>query len=80
MYVKCQEQASRVASPTAAIIDAQSVKGAEKGGARVALHGYDAGKKVKGKSVLQTHTEGEFVMNTLIVARHWVSEQARSAR
>jgi transposase len=29
-YVRCREQASRQASPTAAIIDSQSVKGAEK--------------------------------------------------
>ena len=32
LYVKCREQASREASPTAAIIDSQSVKSAEKGG------------------------------------------------
>lgn len=49
LYVKCREQAEREASPTAAIIDAQSVKSAEKGGAHVDPHGYDAGKKVKGK-------------------------------
>jgi transposase len=34
LYVKCREQASREASPTAAIIDSQSVKSAEKGGPR----------------------------------------------
>ena len=34
LYMKCRQQASREASPTAAIIDSQSVKGAEKG----ALH------------------------------------------
>jgi len=33
LYVKCREQAARDASPTAAIIDSQSVKSAEKGGA-----------------------------------------------
>ena len=33
LYVLCREQAGREASPTAAIIDSQSVKGAEKGGA-----------------------------------------------
>ncbi len=49
LYVKCREQAAREASPTAAIIDAQSVKSAEKGGAWIDPHGYDAGKKVKGK-------------------------------
>ena len=34
LYVKCREQASREASPTAAIIDSQSVKSAEKGDLR----------------------------------------------
>ena len=32
LYVLCREQAERQASPTAAIIDSQSVKSAEKGG------------------------------------------------
>jgi transposase len=32
LYLKCREQADREASPTAAIIDSQSVKSAEKGG------------------------------------------------
>src|SRR3954463_8072042 len=32
LYVECREQAHRAASPTAAIIDSQSVKSAEKGG------------------------------------------------
>jgi transposase len=49
LYVKCREQAAREASPTAAIIDAQSVKSAEKGGAHIDPHGYDAAKKIKGK-------------------------------
>jgi transposase len=34
LYVKCRQQASREASPTAAILDSQSVKSAQKGGAR----------------------------------------------
>jgi transposase len=34
LYMKCRQQASREASPTAAIIDSQSVKSAQKGGAR----------------------------------------------
>lgn len=37
LYVRCREQAGREASPTAAIIDSQSVKGAEKGGRRTRL-------------------------------------------
>ncbi len=32
LYVKCREQACREASPTAAILDSQSIKSAEKGG------------------------------------------------
>ena len=35
LYVKCREHAGREASPTAAIIDSQSVKSAEKGGIRL---------------------------------------------
>ena len=34
LYVECREQEEREASPTAAIIDSQSVKSAEKGGHR----------------------------------------------
>lgn len=32
LYLKCREQAGREASPTACVIDSQSVKSAEKGG------------------------------------------------
>jgi transposase len=35
LYVQCRERAEREASPTAAIIDSQSVKSAEKGGPRL---------------------------------------------
>ena len=37
LYVECREKAGREASPTTAIIDAQSAKGAVKGGARLRL-------------------------------------------
>ena len=37
LYVQCREQEEREASPTAAIIDSQSVKSAEKGGRRSIL-------------------------------------------
>jgi transposase len=49
LYVRCRERADREASPTAAIIDSQSVKSAEKGGRCIDPAGYDAGKKIKGK-------------------------------
>jgi putative transposase len=51
LYVKCREQVWREASPTVAIVDAQSVKSAEKDGAHIDPHGYDAGKKIKGKKL-----------------------------
>ena len=47
LYLKCREKAAREASPTACIIDSQSVKSAEKGG--LASSGFDAGKLIKGK-------------------------------
>jgi transposase len=48
LYMACREQIGREVSPTACVIDSQCVKSAEKGG-RVDPHGYDAGKKIKGK-------------------------------
>jgi transposase len=48
LYVQVRELAGKEASPTAAVIDSQSVKAAERGGATIDPIGYDAGKKVKG--------------------------------
>lgn len=48
LFVQVRELAGKEASPTAAIIDSQSVKAAERGGATVDPVGYDAGKKIKG--------------------------------
>jgi hypothetical protein len=39
LYVECREEAEREASPTACIIDSQSVKSAEKGGPNMILTG-----------------------------------------
>ncbi|WP_432806747.1 IS5 family transposase [Methylocystis echinoides] len=49
LYVMCREAEGREASPTAAVIDSQSVKSAEKGGAISIPMAMNAGKKVKGK-------------------------------
>ena len=39
LYVKCRDLAEREASPTAAVIDSQSVKSAEKGGLKLTRMG-----------------------------------------
>lgn len=46
--MQCRGAAEREVSPTAANIVSQSVKSAEKS-VRTNPHGYDAGKKIKGK-------------------------------
>ena len=50
LYVKCREKAGGAASPTAAIIDSQSVKSAEKGGAASTLAATMRARKSKAKS------------------------------
>ncbi|WGJ14919.1 IS5 family transposase [Methylocapsa sp. D3K7] len=49
LYVKCREAMDREASPTACVIDSQSVKSAEKGGAASIRAAMMPGKKIKGK-------------------------------
>jgi len=50
LYVKCREAAARATSPTAAIIDSQSVKGAEKGGAASTLQATTLARRSTAKS------------------------------
>jgi transposase len=50
LYVKCREKAGRDASPSAAILDSQSVKSAEKGGAASTLAALTRARKSKAKS------------------------------
>jgi transposase len=52
LYVKCREQAKREASPTAAIIDSQSVKSAEKGGPASIRTGSTRARKSRGRSAI----------------------------
>ena len=52
LYVKCRDLAERAASPTAAIIDSQSVKSAEKGGARSTRTAMTRVRKSKARSAI----------------------------
>ncbi|HKD30750.1 MAG TPA: IS5 family transposase [Xanthobacteraceae bacterium] len=51
LHVALRERMGREASPSAAVLDSQSVKSAEKGGGKDDQVGYDAGKKVKGRKI-----------------------------
>jgi transposase len=54
LYVKCREAMGREVSPTAAIIDSQSVKGAEKGGVPSTRAGMMRGKMSKARSAISS--------------------------
>ena len=50
LYVRCREQAERSTTPTACIIDSQSVKSAEKGERRLIRRALTRANRSKGKS------------------------------
>lgn len=56
LYVKCREAMGREASPTAAIIDSQSVKSAEKGGVASTRAGMMRGKRSRARSGISLST------------------------
>ena len=56
LYVRSREQAGREASPTLAIIDAQSAKGAVKGGARLIPAATTRAKRCSGASAMSSLT------------------------
>jgi transposase len=56
LYVRCREQADRDASPTAAVIDSQSVKSAEKGGRGSIRRASMAARRSKARSGTSSST------------------------
>jgi transposase len=54
LYVATREQAGREASPSAAIIDSQSVKGAVKGGPRSILRGMTRARRSRAASAMSS--------------------------
>src|SRR5229473_6027914 len=52
LYVACREQGEREASPTAAIVDSQSVKSAEKGGPASIRMAMTRAKRSRGRSAI----------------------------
>jgi transposase len=56
LYVKCRERMGREASPTAAVIDSQSVKSAEKGGPRSTRTATMRARRSRGRSGISSST------------------------
>lgn len=57
LYVKCREKAGRKASPTACVIDSQSVKSAEKGGRKLTRAAMMQEKRSKAKRGIFSSTQ-----------------------
>ena len=55
LYVKCRESIGREASPTAAVIDSQSVKSAEKGGSAI-RRGMTRARRSRARSAISSST------------------------
>lgn len=57
LFVQCREQAGREASPTAGIIDSQSVKGAEKGALRSTRRATTPARRSRARSGTSSSTQ-----------------------
>ena len=66
LYQKCREQAERDASPTACIIDSQSVKGAEKEGVALIPKAMTRARKSVARSATSRSTPQGLLMHALV--------------
>jgi transposase len=74
LYVKCREAAAREASPTAAIIDSQSLKSAEKGGSASTLR---ATTRASETYVITNEVSGlTLMLNVVEACRHTDRQKA----
>jgi transposase len=69
LYVQCREQAGREASPTAGIIDSQSVKSAEKGGLTSTRRATTAARKSRARSATSSSIPRAFRYKPLCMRR-----------
>jgi Transposase DDE domain len=77
LYVALREKEGREASPSAAIIDSQSAKWAQKGGPSLDPVGFDGGKRVKG---IKRHVLTDHLGLLLSVVVHPADVQDRMGR
>src|SRR6266704_2841623 len=79
LYVECREQGEREASPTAAIIDSQSVKSAEKGGPASIRMAMMRARRSKARSVPHLETEivrrSDQVKGFAVLPKRWIIER-----
>jgi putative transposase len=76
LHMALRERIGREASPSAAVLDSQSIKSAEKGAAKTAKVGYDAGKQVKGRKIHALVDSGGLPMRVVV---HSAAIQDRDA-
>ena len=66
LYVQCRESAGREASPTAAVIDSQSVKSAEKGGPALIRTASMRARRSRARSAISSSIRKALLMHAIV--------------